>query len=69
MGNILNTPEFICLHTAKWFQEFLSNMNNSIIIDESFVCTQLKGFKYFYRTLIILFDITNLFHIVSSFAM
>ena len=28
---------------------------------DSFVCTQLNGFEYCYRTLIDLFDITHLF--------
>ena len=36
----------ICLHTLKWFQVLLSNTN-------SFICTQLNGFKYCYLTLII----------------
>ena len=26
----LNEPEFIFLHTVKWFQALLSNTNNSI---------------------------------------
>ena len=37
----LNEPELIHLHTDKWFQVLLSNMNNSI-------CMQLNGFKYCY---------------------
>ena len=34
----LNEPEFICLHTVKWFQVLLSNT-------DSFIYTQLNGFK------------------------
>ena len=40
------------MHTVKWFQVLLSNTN-------SFICTQLKGFKYCFSTLIILFNITH----------
>ena len=60
----------ICLHTVKGFQVLLSNSNNSIQY-QSFVCTQLKSFKYYhlfsrnwkgfkcgYFTLIIQFNIT-----------
>ena len=36
------------MHTVKYFQVLLSNINSSI-------CIQLNGFKYFYLTLIILF--------------
>ena len=48
-----NKPELIVLHTVKWFQIFLSNMNNSIYY-KSFVCTLWNGFKYCYLILIIL---------------
>ena len=41
----LNEPKLILLHTVKWFQEFLSNMNNSIY-SKSFICTQLNGYTY-----------------------
>ena len=40
-------------------------------MQNSFVCTQLNGFKYFYLTLVILFDIKYLFaniQMVSSIA-
>ena len=30
-GNTLKNPEFICLHTVKWFQVFPSNMKNCYI--------------------------------------
>ena len=33
----LNELEFICLHTVKWLQVLLSNINNSIQYS-SFVC-------------------------------
>ena len=42
----LNKPKlFFFLPTILWFQEFVSNPNNSI---RSFVCTKLNGFKYCY---------------------
>ena len=31
VGNTLNKPEFICLHTVKWFQVLISNNNNSTL--------------------------------------
>ena len=37
----------ICLHTVKWFEVLISNTN-------SFICSQLNGFKYCYLTLIVL---------------
>ena len=49
----LNEPERVCLHTDKWFQVLQSNTNN--LIWQSFVCTQLNGFKYS-KGLNILFD-------------
>ena len=45
-GKILNKPELIFLRTVEWFQEFLSDANNSI---------------YCYQIQIILFDINHLF--------
>ena len=48
----LNEPELICFHTVKWCQVLLSNTN-------SFICTQFNDFKYYYLTLIILFNIYN----------
>ena len=53
-GNILNKPELICLHKVKWFQVLQSNTN-------SFIFTQLNGFKYSYLIQMILFNITHLF--------
>ena len=41
-------------------QVLLSNTNDSIDY-QSFVCTLLNGFKYFYQTPIILFNISQLF--------
>ena len=35
----LNEPELICSHRDEWFQVLLSKTN-------SFICTQLNGFKY-----------------------
>ena len=54
VDNILNKPEFSCLYTVKWFQVLLSNT-------DSFICTQLNGFKYYYITLTIQFNISHLF--------
>ena len=57
----LNDPELnLFLHSVKWFQVFLCNMNNTICY-KSFVCTQLNGSNDFYQTLIILFHINHLF--------
>ena len=39
----LNKLEIFLFHTVKWFQVFLSLMNNSINY-LSFVCTQLNGY-------------------------
>ena len=33
------------MHTVKWFQVLLSNINNSTYY-QSIVCTHLNGFKY-----------------------
>ena len=54
----MSLSSFVC--TVKWFQVFLSNINNSIQYI-SFVCLQWKDFKYFYLTLIILFNTIHLF--------
>ena len=37
--------QFIHLHIVKWFQKLPCNINNSIK-HQSFVCTQLNGFRY-----------------------
>ena len=52
----LNEPEFISLHTVKWFEVLLSS-----IILFNIVCIQLKDFKYFYQTQMILLSINHLF--------
>ena len=56
----LNEPEFICLHTVKWFQVFLSNTNNSINY-YSFISSQLNGSKYCYVSLTNQLNIGHLF--------
>ena len=50
---------------SEWFQVLLFNTNSSIQ-NYSFVCTQLKGSKYFYVILIIQFNISHL-HTVKWF--
>ena len=56
--SFVNKPEFICFHTAKWFQALQPNTN-------SFICTQLKSFKQCYLVLLIQFNI-NCFKWLNS---
>ena len=48
----LNELDLICLHTIQYFKVLLSNT-------DSFICTQLNGFKYLYLTHVILFNING----------
>ena len=47
-----NEPELICLHTVKWLQVLQSNTN-------SFIRTQLNGFKYYNLTQVVLFNVNG----------
>ena len=54
----------ICLHTVKWFQVLLFNINNPNQY-LSFVCMHVNGFKYCYLTPILIFDINHFLHEVK----